>query len=222
METLKIIFFIWFAGGFVSIGLILIKLALRWLNRFLVGEKYYLHNLKKIHLYQSPYDGKISHTQHDWTSYLIILGMEFLFSWIDVIPHLYQIAILLITPIKTLFSSEPPKFKEIRFSLWNVPDLSPELVWSKVYALSMVATGIKPKANQVIEDLNKFYDEIEDFDRIEAFEALNDTIELKEETIKECREYLEKEKQLDMEDEESLARFQNNSEENNIYAVKNS
>jgi hypothetical protein len=139
---------IYLVGCAITLILILTKMAIYWGLSWMTKSIVFRRNVEKI---QPPKE----------ESRLLKMGLaigmlifEVALSWINVPIGLWQIGAVIVKTMREVFTPVPEKIKELRFPLYNNPNLERESVWAYLASLR-VSAGEIISTDEIVSELKE-------------------------------------------------------------------
>ena len=106
-----------------------------------------------------------------------------LLSWIQVLFSLWSILSKLFNLLRELLTSVPEDIKQLRFPLYNNPEMSREMVWAYLRAIEVKAGVGQPTESKLLSTMEYVTENHPYFNRVEALNHLKSLNVVNGETI---------------------------------------
>jgi hypothetical protein len=116
-------------------------------------------------------------TETFWTKFwvhAVLLLLSFALSWIQVLISLFSILWRLMKIVREAFVTVPEDIKQLRFPLYNNPEMSREAVWAYTRALQAKAGGNLATVSELLGSLQSVIDNCKHFDARGALKHLRE------------------------------------------------
>ena len=176
---------IYLSGCVVAALLWLVSLALFSTVDWILKGGVVRTNLKKL-------DGP--DTEPFWTKFwtkAVLLALSLALSWIEVVMSLGLIAWRLMKTLREAFVTVPQDIKQLRFPLYNNPDMSREAVWAYVRALHAKTGGTLSTPSELLSSLQSVIENHKHFNARLALQHLKELNAVSRESIDGAMEKIE-------------------------------